>query len=110
VVATELTVHPIVRTGKVLAAAAANADGNFFHNDGHTFLYVKNAHTSSWVLTFDTPGSVDGLAVAQRTVTVVNATEVLIGPFPANVYNDANARVQVTYGGVTALTVEALRL
>lgn len=108
--ATELTVNPIVRTGLVMAAEAANAEGDYFHNDGRTFLYVKNAHTGDWVVTFDTPGSVDGLAIAQRAVTVADATEVLIGPFPPNIYNDANSRVQVTYDGVTALTVEAIRL
>lgn len=109
-VATELTVSPIVRTGLVLTAAAANAEGNFFHNDGKTFLYAKNAHTADWILTFDTPGTVDGLAVAQRAITVADGTEVLIGPFPTNIYNDANSRVQVTYDGITALTVKALRL
>jgi hypothetical protein len=33
-----------------------------------------------------------------------------IGPWPPSIYNDLNGRVQLTYDGVTSVTVGAFRL
>jgi len=53
---------------------------------------------------------VDGKAVADDAITVTNAQEGVVGPFPPGIYNDANGMVQLTYSGVTSVTVGAFRL
>jgi hypothetical protein len=104
-----LTVQTIVKTGLANALAAANVDGNSFANDGNTFLHVKNAGGSPITVTIQTPGTVDDLAVAERTVSVTNATEKMIGPFPPGIYNQSG-EVYVDYSAVTSVTVGAFKL
>lgn len=108
--ATALTVQQIVRSGLKPSLAAANADGNYFDNNGRVYLEVKNDDTASKTVTIQTPGTVDGLAIADLEVTVTAGESRKIGPFPTNIYNDANGRVNVSYSDVTSVTVGAFRL
>jgi hypothetical protein len=106
-----LTVVDIVRTGLDVTtldtAAAGLADE--FPKDGRTFFYVRNGATNV-TCTFATPGTVDTLAIADRSVTVEANTSDLIGPFPTGTYNAADNNVDVTYDDVTNVTVKAIRL
>lgn len=76
------------------------------------FLYVKNAHSVPTVLTIQTGGTVDGLAIADPTVSVANGTEVLIGPIPAGVYPQTTGvdkgKVLIDYSVVNALITRAV--
>ncbi|HLC04821.1 MAG TPA: hypothetical protein VJK02_17435 [Anaerolineales bacterium] len=106
-----LTVQQIAKTGLVYALTAAAGGGDAFLNEGvRTFFHVKNADGTATTVTFVTQKTVEGLAVADLAVSVTNGTEQLVGPFPADVYNDANGLVQVTYSKVTSLTVNPFRL
>ncbi len=105
-----LTVQSVTRAGLVPTYAAAAGGGDSFANDGRTVYHVKNAHIAPWTVTVATQMTVDGKAVADDAVVVTNGTDALIGPFPPSIYNDVNGQVQVTYSGVTALTVAAIRL
>lgn len=104
-----LTLNTVSRTGADLTSAFENAAGagDEFTNDGRTVLYVKNGATSCDV-TFETAKTVDGLAVADLTVTVGANKEFCIGPFPPNIYNDSDGKVQVTYDDESNVTVCAL--
>jgi len=104
-----LTVQTIVKTGLADTYASANVDGNSFANDGATFLHVKNGGGSSITVTIDTPNTVDDLAISNRTVTVANGSEKMIGPFPPGVYNHSG-EVYVDYSAVTSVTVGAFKL
>ena len=54
---------------------------------------------------------VDGLAVADKAVSVPSGEEWAIGPFPPGIYNDVNSKVQLTYDGVTgAPTIAVLQI
>lgn len=106
---TALTVQTITRSGTVVTLAAANAGGNTFANDGNTYLHVKNGSASPITVTIDFPGTVDDLVVTDRAVTVTNATEKVIGPFPPGLYNTAG-EVYVTYSAVTTITVGAFKM
>ena len=109
---TVITVQQIARTG--LASALAAADGanhNYFANDGQTFLYVKNASGSPITVTINTPGLVDGLAIADLTVSVPATTgERMIGPFPPGIYNQSDGSVYVDWSSATSVTMGAFRL
>ncbi len=96
----DLTVQEVSRSGLDLRAAEATvvtANVYYFPNDGRTRLYVRNATASTCVVTIDSPKTVDGLAVADRTASVAAAKEFEIGPFPTDYYNNDAGKVKVTF-------------
>jgi len=105
-----LTVQEISRSAITPSYGAAAGGGDQFPNDGRTYLHIKNGGGSSITLTVATQMTVDGKAVADDAITVTNAQERIVGPFPPGIYNDANGMVQLTYSGVTSVTVGAFRL
>lgn len=105
-----LTVTPITRAGIDLLGVAATGGGDQFTNTGKEVLLVTNADATSKTVTLATAATVDGLAVADRSVAVPSGKTYAIGPFPRYVYNDASAYVQVTYSAVTSVTVKVVSL
>lgn len=93
---------------------AAAGGGDSFANNGLTVFVVNNASGAGITVTFDDPNSPNpGSASAFNpdvAVVVGAGARRTIGPFPAFRFNDVNGRVNVTYSGVTTLTVMALRL
>ena len=85
------------------------ADTHFVNNDGKTLLHLKNG-TGEATITIATPQTVDGLAVADRAVTVPANAERFVGPFPPGIYNDAGHNLSFNVTGVTGLEVAALRV
>jgi len=106
-----LTVVDCSRSGVASTVTAAIAEGAMFANDGRTFLYCLDTAGNA-VLTFKTPGTVDGLAIAEMTVTVTaDATAgCLIGPFPPGIYNQSDGTVHVTPDDHTALGYVPVRV
>ena len=108
-----LSKQAITRAGVGPSYVSATGTGDSFVNDASNkkrFLHVKNGHTAAWVVTvtsYATPGA--GLAKQNISVSVPNGGERLIGPIP-DVFNDADGNVQITYDGVTALTVAVLEV
>lgn len=107
---TTLSVQQIDRTGLTPSFSAANSDGSYVANDGKVFIEVKNSDTSDHTVTIATPNQVDGLAIADLTVTVPASGDKMIGPFPPSVYNNSSGYITVTYSSVTGMTVAAFRL
>lgn len=100
-----LTSTLITKTGVDSAPAAAAADGNSVGNNGKKFLRFVNAHaTLSRTVTFDATQTVDGLAVADRTLVVPALSERVIGPFKPSVFGDT---VVWTYSSEADLSVKA---
>ena len=109
--ASEITVQTLARAGLSATYEACDTNGNYFTNDGMTFIHIKNANAGTPTLTIATANTVDGLAIADRTVTMFATTgDKMIGPLPASVYNDANGRVQLTYSAVTDLTIAVIKM
>ncbi|MFK0173414.1 hypothetical protein ACIQU5_31990 [Streptomyces sp. NPDC090306] len=88
---------------------AAGAGGDTVSPGAGVLLAVKNADSTSHTVTLVTPGTVDGLAIADRTVTVPAAQTYLI-PVTSRYRNPATGRANVTYDGVTAVTVGVFRV
>ena len=105
-----LSVLEVSRAGVSGALTAAAGGGDSFANDGRTYLDVNNGSGGSITVTFVTQQTIDGLAVADLAVAVGAGARSKVGPFPPSIYNDANGRVQVTYSGVTSLTVNPFRV
>jgi len=108
---TTLTVQEIVRAGLTPVLAAANTDGSYIPNDGRVFLQVKNTNGAAVTVTIDTPGSVDGNAIANLAVIIpLTSGDKLIGPFPPAIYNQSDGTIKVTFSAVTDVTIGAFRI
>ncbi len=87
-------------TDDKVAAIAAN--NYFFQNDGTVKLMVSTAEVGGSNLTIVTPNTVDGLAVADKVIALVQNKVYAIGPFPTSVYNDsATGKVKITVSANT---------
>lgn len=106
----DLTVQDVERSGLEPSYTAANADGDSFKNNGRVVLHAKNGSGAPITATIQTPGTVDGLAVSDRTVAIPAGEERIMGVFPPADYNQSNGEVYVDYSDVTSLTVAALRI
>ena len=90
-----LTAQQATRSGAVVVInAVTSANGFTFPNDGHTLLYVLN-DAGALACVFAIRPTLDGQAVT-RTVNVTASEGWWIGPFPVELYNDANGLVLCT--------------
>ena len=105
-----LTVQSVVRGGLEATTSAAAAGGDEYVNTGKQWAEFTNASGSSITVTIVLQQTIDGLAVANRTVIVEAGESRKIGPFPTAQYNDANSKVQFTYSDVTTFTVGVFQL
>ena len=111
-----LTVQQTARTGLVATYTDSSStvpltttDTFFANNNGRTFLHVQNGATDV-VVTVHTPNTVDGLAVADRAVTVTADTEAFIGPFQPDVYNGADHQMSFEFDDVSNVSVAVVRV
>ena len=99
---TALTVVQASRGG-VASPVAANGDssnGHVVKNTGRTIVTVNNADGSNpHTVTFVIPGTVDGQAVADRTVSIPASASREFGQFPTEIY-----------GGQMAIDVDSSQL
>lgn len=113
-----LTVTDILLSGVAFTLTAAGAGGDSFVNDSseRTFFAVTNGGGGSINVTIAKQGSsvpVPGygaLPLADEVIAVGAGVTRIIGPFPAAKFNDANGRVNVSYSGVSSVTVNPFRL
>lgn len=106
----QLSVQEIDRDGLNPTLSAAAGGGDSWANTGKEFIYINNGDASPVTLTIVTQQTVDGQAVADRTVTIPAGEFRLVGPFPVGTYNDGNNLCQLTYSGVTSLTLGIVKL
>ncbi len=96
----------------VTLASAATVGGDNWVNTGKELLYITNSGSGDITLTvaFGPSAVVDGVAPANRTYTIPHTGlhPQIIGPFPTSAYNDASQLVQLTYSGVTSVTVAVI--
>jgi len=105
-----LSVQQISKAGVTMTLSAAAGGGDAFANDGKTTLVANNGSGGDITITLVTQATTDGLAVADRTWVVQAGALEAIADLDPDIYNDTSGLVQVTYSGVTSLTVGAFRL
>ncbi|MFZ4143389.1 hypothetical protein ACOZDZ_22055 [Streptomyces griseoincarnatus] len=101
------TVAPL--TGAAVTYTAAAGGGDTCQTGAGVLLLVKNDDASSHTVTLVTPGTVNGLAIADRAIAVAAGTEVAI-PVTSDYRNPATGRASITYDGVTDVTVAVVRV
>lgn len=104
-----LTVQEISLIGLTPSYTAAVGDGHKFVNNGDVLIHVKNGDASSMDVTIQTPAKVQGVDVAEISVTVGASDEEMIGPFPPALFNNSDG-VYVDYSSITSVTVAAIKL
>jgi hypothetical protein len=108
-----LASQKITRAGIAPALVAAAVGGDRFTPDGETFLHVKNGGSSAITVTIVATEKINGdLALANVTKSVAAGVEALLGPFPKQAFQaaDGSGLADVTYSGVTSVTVGAFKL
>lgn len=109
---TALTVQEITRNGLSPAYTAANGDGHSVALDGQnrTMIHVVNGDASPNVVTLQTSATVDGEAVADKTVNVPAGEERMIGPFPNQFYRQSDGSVYIDHSNTTSNTIAAFNI
>lgn len=107
-----LATQTVKRTGLNPTFAAAAGGGDEFTPGDRTFLYVKNGSAGSITVTVVTPKQAFAdVETADLAVAVPAGENRMIGPLPPQYFaNPADGRGDVTYSGVTSLTIAAIEL
>lgn len=93
------------------ALTAAAGGGDAFTPGADTFVRINNGGGSPITVTFATPGSIGGNAIADGGGTVTNAQSKMFGPFPAELFQDpTTGLVTTTYSGVTSVTIGVFKI
>jgi hypothetical protein len=97
--------------GVTLPFVAANAGGDTLAPDDRTALLVKNGSGSSITVTFVTPNTVSGLAIADVVLTVAAGATALSPTLTSALFGDpTSGLVTINYSAVTTVTVQAVRV
>jgi hypothetical protein len=102
---TILTISRPARTGTAAPTEQTGdtVNGHVVTNSGRTIITVRNADTSSHNVTFQTPGTVDGLAISDRQVAVPASSALDFAGFPPSIYGSSmNIDVDSTQLKLTA--------
>jgi hypothetical protein len=96
-----LGVQQVTRNGLSPEYVDVDTDGAMFVNNGSTVLDIWNTGAGAVNVTVVIQQTVDGQTVPARTYTVPNTTaahgenQLLIGPFPIQVYNNESNQVVI---------------
>ncbi len=111
---TALASQMVTDAGVAPTYVAANADGHSVGNGRQVILHVRYSDAAAGApaninVTLVTPGSVGGLDIADRVISVPNSTTdsrfiALAGP-----YEQGDRSVHVNFSSVTGVTVAALQ-
>jgi len=105
-----LTSQQIVAGGLAPTYAAAAGGGDRFTPGDNVILHVKNGGGSGITVTVVTPGTVVGQAIGDVTNSIGAGGDEFMGPFPAQHFAAADGLADITYSGVTSVTVAVLKV
>lgn len=113
--ATSVTVQTVSESGvtptRTSTGLVTTVGGYKFRNDGKTFLLFEKTGAGTATISFGAAVTYRGLAISSRTLTVdATAGDRVIGPFPANPYNDGNGDVIFTISDTVGLSMAVIRL
>lgn len=110
-----VTLNPdiAVEAGVAPTRTGALSTGNTykFRNNGKTLLHFRKSGANACTVTLTAQGTVRGHALANQTVNVPATTgDVIVGPFPRDIYDDSNHDVSFTVSEVTGLDVAVIQI
>lgn len=105
---TLITPQSATSSGVAETYEPANAAGNSFQLASGRLLRIKNGGGTTCNVTIETSMTVDGLAVAERTIAVAAGTNVSIALGTKSVYRQTGGVAFIDYDQVTSVTVAVL--
>jgi hypothetical protein len=102
----DLAVQTPTLSGVTVSYVSAAGGGDRFTNNGTTFLYFKSTGAAISV-TANSVTACDQGFDHDITVQITSTGETVVGPFPTARFNSADGKVDLTYTGVTGVTVAA---
>jgi hypothetical protein len=110
---TALATQDVTNEGLEAVYTAANVDGHTCDGGDSVILHVINGDGADKTVTIQTPGTVGGLAIADRAVVVTAGEERFIRLGPSRVFDRPAGgadpgEVYVDFSAVTSVTVAAL--
>lgn len=106
---TALSVIDVPVAGTNPRPTAANADGHSVTWSRDIALVAHNGDASSKTITIDVPGTVNGLTITDRPITLAAGTSQIV-PLGCAEYRQADGVVHIDYSAVTQVTVGVVRL
>lgn len=97
------------KSGALTFAAADQANGMSFPNDGNTTLRVKNAGGSPITVTVASVACSHGRTSDIVQVVAATTGDVLIGPLEPSLFNQSGGVVFVDFTSATSVTVAAVK-
>lgn len=96
-------------SGATYTGSLSAANTYQVRNNGRVVLHLKKSAAVDCVVTIPTPGTKDGLAIADQTVTVPATTgDVFISGLVPALFNDSNGDLNITFSDVDGLTIAVL--
>lgn len=107
-----VTVQPAVEGGANAAWVTPNVvDTYLVPNDGKVMLHFIKTGAGSCNVLIETPKTVEGLAIGDRTIVVPATTgDVICGSFNPAVYNDSQGNLKLTFSEITGFKFGARRV
>lgn len=106
---TAITPQKATAAGLTVAFEPANVDGNSFLPANGRVVHVRNGSAAPVTVTLPTPATVDGLAIADRAVSVAAGAHAAISVGPtAGVYAQTTGVVHMDWSAVTTVTVAVI--
>lgn len=106
---TVLTAQPATDAGLTPTYVAADAaNGMTYRLVPHRILHVLNGSGSALTVTINTPGTVNGLAIADRTITVAAGAPAFIALGSDAPYAQADGTCYVDFSSATSITVAVI--
>jgi len=108
--ATHTPIAP-TRSANPITFAAADTLGDDFVSTGKELVLVEHTNSlgSSVTLTVTTTATIDGEAVADKIITIGPGETHVLGPWPQQWYNDANAKVTLSWSAVTDIMLAVIK-
>ncbi len=99
------------RAGAQLPSVAVDAGlQHSFANTGKELLLVVTT-TTAVTPTFQIPKTVDGQAITPLPATAISTSKVaVLGPFPPEIYNQADGRVYIDFSVATGVTIGVIKM
>lgn len=105
----DINVQVIDADGLAPVHSAVAAGGDRLQVGGSLFAVFKNTSAAAITVTLETPGSVQGLAIADRAISVPATNgEIFVSLDPGQYQNPTSGRAHVTYSAAAGLTVAVL--
>jgi hypothetical protein len=99
--------------GAAITYGACAGGGDSFINTGRERVHIKNASGGSITVTFSSGSNKCSFGVSNvahdRVAAIPAGSDKWFDVFPVEQFNDASGNCNITYSGVTSLTIAVLR-